>query len=83
MFLMEVRGFLFQGLLQNVLAEVILKWVTIFNLMEKVSNIICVCNCTCTVGMLWYMEEMRRLRNGRQFVNNKWGGMNSCNTLIN
>lgn len=37
---MEVGDFLFQGLLQNVLAKVILKWVTIFNLMEKVANII-------------------------------------------
>lgn len=36
---MEVRDFLLQGLLQNVLAKVILEEVTIFNLMEKVSNI--------------------------------------------
>lgn len=53
MFLMEVRGLLSQGKLQNVLAKAILKWITILNLMEKVSNIIYVCNYTCMVGMLW------------------------------
>lgn len=63
MFLMEVRGIVFQGLLQNVLAKVILKWVTILNSMEKVSSIICVCNCTCMMGMLWLYgrdEEMQK-----------------------
>lgn len=63
MFVMEVRGLVFQGLLQNVLAKVILKWVTILNSMEKVSSIICVCNCICMMGMLWLYgrdEEMQK-----------------------